>query len=109
MAANPDTLAVDKNAFFINPSLGLFFGYVLLFGDDGEEALSFLAMFDGKRSFLHDRLRKIETVPECGDACKTFSVYRLLGDWKVCKGLEEMKVGFNLFAIDADSILSRGV
>ena len=84
VATNPDTLAVNENAFFINPSLGLFFGYVLLFGDDGKEALSFLAMFDGERSFLHGRLRKVETVPECGDACKTFSVYRLLGDWKVC-------------------------
>ena len=42
MAANPDTLAVDKNAFFINPSLGLFFGYVLLFGDDGERGVVLL-------------------------------------------------------------------
>ena len=81
----------------------------MLFGDDGKEALSFLAMFDGERSFLHGRLRKVETVPECGDACKTFSVYRLLGDWKVCKGLDDMKVWFNLFIIDADIILRRGV
>ena len=58
MATNPDTLAVNENALFINPSLGLFFGYVLLFGDDGEEALFLLAMFDGERSFLHDWLRK---------------------------------------------------
>ena len=109
MATNPYTFSVNKNALFINPSLGLFFGYVLLFGDDGEEALSFLAMFDGERSFLHVRLRKSEKVPECGDACKTFSVYRLLGDWKVCKDLEVLKVVLYLVEIDAYSRLIRGV
>ncbi len=87
MATNPDSLSVDENTFFIDPTLGLFFGYVLLFGDDDEETLSTLAMFDGECSFLHDKLRKGETVPECRVACKTFSVYRLLGDCKICKSL----------------------
>ena len=81
----------------------------MLFGNNGEEALSFMAMFDGERSFLHVRLRKRETVPECGDACKTFSVYRLLGDWKVCKDLEVVKMFFYLVEFDAFSRLIRGV
>ena len=85
MTANPDAFAVDENAFFIDPGLGLFFGYVLFFGNDGEEALPFLAMFDVERCFLHGGLRKRETESECGEACKTFSVYRLIGAWKVCE------------------------
>jgi hypothetical protein len=61
----------------------------LFFSDDGEEALSFLAVFNDERCFLHGGLRKGETVSECGDPCKTFSVYRLIGAWKVCEVEQE--------------------
>lgn len=72
MAANPDTLAVDKNTFFINPSLGFLFGYFLLLGDNDEKALPFLAMFDGERSFLHFCLRKTRRFQNVGMPARHF-------------------------------------
>ena len=53
VAAYPDAFAVDEDLLVVDPGLGLFFGDVLLFGDDGEEALAFLTGFDGEGGGLH--------------------------------------------------------